>query len=102
MSELIEIAGGEDIFHELRKKKNGKDRIVTSEEVIKRNPDIIIGSWCGKQFKKNQVKKRNGWRKINAVRNNRLYEIKSALILQPGSAALTEGLEKLVEITHSY
>ena len=102
VSELIEIAGGEDIFPELRKKKNGKDRIVTSEEVIKRNPDIIIGSWCGKQFKKNQVKKRNGWRKINAVRNNRLYEIKSALILQPGSAALTEGLEKLVEITHSY
>jgi len=102
VSELIEIAGGEDIFPELRKKKNGKDRIVTSEEVIKRNPDIIIGSWCGKQFKKNIVKKRNGWRKINAVRNNRLYEIKSALILQPGSAALTEGLEKLVEITHSY
>jgi iron complex transport system substrate-binding protein len=102
VSELIEIAGGDDIFPELRNKKNGKERIVTSEKVIKRNPDIIIGSWCGKQFKKNQVKKRGGWDKISAVKNKKLYEIKSSIILQPGPAALTEGLDKLVKLTHSY
>jgi iron complex transport system substrate-binding protein len=102
VSELIEISGGDDIFPELRNKKNGKERIVTSEKVIKRNPDIIIGSWCGKQFKKNQVKKRGGWDKISAVKNKKLYEIKSSIILQPGPAALTEGLDKLVKLTHSY
>jgi len=102
VSELIQVAGGDDIFPELRKKKNGKDRIVTSDEVIKKNPDIIIGSWCGKQFKKNQVKKRNGWGKINAVKNNRLHEIKSSIILQPGPAALTEGLDELIRIIYNF
>ncbi|HKI79829.1 MAG TPA: cobalamin-binding protein [Ignavibacteriaceae bacterium] len=101
VSELIEIAGGNDIFGELRNKKGGKDRIVKPEEVIKRNPEIIIGSWCGKYFKKNVVKKREGWTKISAVKNNKLFEIKSSLILQPGPAAITEGLNQLVKIIHN-
>ena len=101
VSELIEVAGGNDIFKELRNKKGGKDRIVKSEEVIKRNPEIIIGSWCGKHFKKNIVKKREGWIKISAVKNDKLFEIKSSLILQPGPAAITEGLNELVKIIHN-
>lgn len=98
VSQLIEIAGGRDIFPELRDKKSGKERIVDPAEVIKRNPDIIIGSWCGKKFRKNIVRQREGWSKISAVKNKRLHEINSSLILQPGPAALTEGLDKLVEI----
>lgn len=102
VSELIEIAGGREIFTELRDKKSGKDRIVSPEEVIRRNPDIIIGSWCGKKFRKNNVKEREGWNEISAVRYNRLYEVRSALILQPGPASLTEGLDELVKIIHNY
>lgn len=101
VSELIEIAGGEEIFSEFRNKKSAKERFVTSGEVIKRNPDIIIGSWCGKQFKRNIVRKREGWGKINAVKNDKLFEIKSSLILQPGPASLTEGLDELVRIIHT-
>lgn len=102
VSELIEIAGGIDIFSELRNEHSAKNRIVTSEEVIKRNPDIIIGSWCGKKFKKDNVIKREGWENINAVKNIRLFEINSTIILQPGPASLTDGLEKLKEIIQNF
>jgi len=98
VSELIEIAGGEDIFSELREFPDAKRRVVSSEEVIKRNPTIIIGSWCGKQFKKDVVLKREGWSEISAVRNNELHEIKSSIILQPGPASLSEGLDALYSI----
>jgi iron complex transport system substrate-binding protein len=98
VSELIEIAGGRDIFSELRQHHNAKNRIVESNEVIRRNPDIIIGSWCGRPFKKEQVRKRTGWETIAAIRQNRLYEIKSSIILQPGPAALTDGLDELVRV----
>lgn len=98
VSELIEIAGGNDIFPELREFPDAKRRIVQPEEVILRNPDIIIGSWCGKQVKKELIKKRKGWNEISAVKNNRLYEIKSSTILQPGPASLTDGLDALAEI----
>ncbi|HWP83513.1 MAG TPA: cobalamin-binding protein [Bacteroidota bacterium] len=98
VSELIEVAGGEDIFGELRNWHDAKRRIVQAEEVIKRNPDIIIGSWCGRPFKKAEVVKREGWERISAVRTNRLYEMKSTIILQPGPAALTDGLDELVKI----
>jgi iron complex transport system substrate-binding protein len=100
VSELIEIAGGTDIFSELREFPDAKRRIVSSEEVIKRNPDIIIGSWCGKQFKKEVVLKRKGWNEISAVKNNELHEVKSSIILQPGPASLTEGLDALYSIIH--
>ncbi len=98
VSELIEIAGGQGIFPELRQHHNAKNRIVESNEVIRRNPDIIIGSWCGRPFKKEQVRKRTGWETITAIQQNRLYEIKSSIILQPGPAALTDGLDELVRV----
>lgn len=102
VSELIEIAGGEEIFKELRSCKSAKDRIVSGEEVIKRNPDIIIGSWCGKGFKKNKVINREGWSQINAIKNKKLFEIKSSIILQPGPAAINEGLDALLKIIHDF
>lgn len=101
VSELIEIAGGEDIFAELRVHHRAKDRIVQPGEVVRRNPDIMIGSWCGRPFKKEQVRQRPGWEKITAIQRNQLYEIKSSIILQPGPAALTDGLDVLVRIIQS-
>jgi iron complex transport system substrate-binding protein len=98
VSELIEIAGGEDIFPDLRSSKSGKERIIKSEEVVERNPDIIIASWCGKKFKKENLVSREGWEKINAVKNNKIFEIDSTIILQPGPASLTEGLDELLRI----
>lgn len=98
VSELIEIAGGEDVFAELRVHHRAKDRIVQPEEVVRRNPDIIIGSWCGRPFKKERVRQRPGWEKIAAIQKDQLYEIKSSIILQPGPAALTDGLDELVRI----
>ncbi len=98
VSELIEIAGGTDIFPELRSFPDAKRRIVDPETVIERNPSIIIGSWCGKMFKKDQVRNRVGWQTIEAVRNNELHEIRSSIILQPGPAALTDGLDALVAV----
>ncbi|HXI87096.1 MAG TPA: cobalamin-binding protein [Parvularculaceae bacterium] len=98
VSELIEIAGGENVFADRAFNQAAKDRFVTAEEVLAAAPDIIIGSWCGKGFKKDQVAARPGFSKIPAVRANRLFEIKSSIILQPGPAALTNGLEALVRI----
>ncbi len=102
VSELIEIAGGTEIFSEFRDKQSASDRIVKPEEVIKRNPDIIIASWCGKKFKKNKLVERENWNEINAVKNDKIYEIDSTLILQPGPASLTEGLDELVKIIRAW
>ncbi len=98
VSELIKIAGGKDIFY--TKSLNGlaKDRIISEEDVIKENPDIIIGSWCGKKVNFDQIRNRKGWDRINAIKYNKIYEIKSPLILQPGPAALTDGLDEIVKI----
>ena len=98
VSELITVAGGADIFPEFAACKSAKERITTPDAVIERSPDIIIGSWCGKKFSKDRVAARPGFDVIPAVRNRRLYEIKSALILQPGPAALTDGLAALETI----
>ena len=95
VDELIEIAGGDSIFPELRTQQAAKDRIVNPADVILRDPQVIIGSWCGRQVKKNLIRAREGWSAITAVRDDQLYEIKSAYILQPGPAALTEGLRQL-------
>lgn len=95
VEELIETAGGECVFPELRKHQGAKDRIVDPASVIKRDPEVIIGSWCGRAVKKEWIRQRNGWDQISAVRNNHLFEIKSAYILQPGPASLTEGLRQL-------
>lgn len=96
VSELISIAGGGDIFPRLAKEKAAKDRIVAAEAVIAANPDIILASWCGKKVVPERIRQRAGWNSIAAVRNNRIVEIKSPLILQPGPAALTDGLDAIV------
>ena len=99
VSELIEIAGGEPCCKALSKYPDGKRRIIEDPQfIIDANPDIILGSWCGRKFRPEQVAARDGWNQITAVRNNDLYEIKSPLILQPGPAALTEGLDALHDI----
>jgi iron complex transport system substrate-binding protein len=95
VSELIEAAGGVDIFADRAGGKSAKERIVTAEEIIARAPDIIIGSWCGKRFRAGKVTARPGFDQLPAVRNGTLHEIKSSLILQPGPAALTDGLRAL-------
>lgn len=102
VSELIEIAGGLDIFSELSLKKSAKERFVDSKMVIEASPDIIIASWCGKKVNKGKIISRNGWNKIPAVVNKNIYEIKSPIILQPGPACLTDGLSKLVEIIDEF
>jgi iron complex transport system substrate-binding protein len=102
VSELIGIAGGTNIFAELAASQAAKDRIVTAEEVIRRAPDIIIGSWCGKKFRGESVAARPGFVALPAVRNHQLHEIKSALILQPGPAALTDGLAALAAIVNAH
>ncbi|HXX25857.1 MAG TPA: ABC transporter substrate-binding protein [Pseudolabrys sp.] len=98
VSELVEAAGGIEVFPTLAVKKNAKDRIVSSDAVIAAKPDIIIGSWCGKKFVPGKVAARPGFAVIPAVASGWLREIKSALILQPGPAALTDGLDALSAI----
>lgn len=95
VEELIETAGGECIFPHLRKHQSAKNRIVNPADVITKDPEVIIGSWCGRAVKREWIRKRDGWDKISAIRKNHIYEVKSAYILQPGPAALTEGLRQL-------
>jgi iron complex transport system substrate-binding protein len=102
VAELVDLAGGIGLFPALSRHKNAKDRIVSSEEVIAAAPDIIVGSWCGKKFVPAKVAARPGFASIPAVRDGFLREIKSALILQPGPAALTDGLDALVAIVHEW
>jgi iron complex transport system substrate-binding protein len=102
VSELVEIAGGIDIFADRRNQGAAKDRIVRMEEVVAREPDLIIGSWCGKKFRPERVAARPSFAQIHAVQTTNLYEIKSSLILQPGPAALTDGLAKLKEIIQGW
>ena len=97
VSELIEIAGGEDVLPKLRCQKAAKDRIISPDAVRAAAPDVILASWCGKKVVPDKIRKRPGWNEIPAVRNDRIVEIKSALILQPGPAALTDGLDAIVK-----
>ena len=101
VSELVEAAGGVDIFADRAACKAAKERIVAANDVIGRQPDIIIGSWCGKKFRPEKVVVRPGFGAIPAVQRGALHEIKSALILQPGPAALTDGLAALQTIIGS-
>ncbi len=103
VSELIGIAGGDDCFPELAVAPLGKDRIVADPlEVVRRAPDIIVGSWCGKKFRPERVAEREGWEEVPAVRDGELHEVKSALILQPGPAALSDGLAELSRIVAAW
>ena len=99
VSELLGIAGGDDCFPELAQQSLGKDRIIADgAEIVRRDPDIIIGSWCGKKFRPEKVAARAGWQDVSAVKNRQLFEIKSVDILQPGPAALTDGVAQLHRI----
>ena len=99
VSELLGIAGGDDCFPELARESLGKNRIIADgAEIVRRNPDIILGSWCGKKFRPENVAARTGWSAVNAVRHQQLFEIKSPDILQPGPAALTDGVQKMQQI----
>ena len=99
VSELIGVAGGDDVFPERALWALGKDRILgDASEVIRRAPDVIFGSWCGKRFRPNLVAARAGWDAVPAVRDGELHEIKSPIILQPGPAALTDGLDAIHKV----
>jgi iron complex transport system substrate-binding protein len=95
VDELIEIAGGLPIFSELRTKPLAKDRIVSADEAAARDPEVVIASWCGKAVRKRTIVDRPGWASVAAVRAGQIYEVKSTYILQPGPAALTEGVRQL-------
>ncbi|MEM6663233.1 MAG: cobalamin-binding protein [Pseudomonadota bacterium] len=96
VSELVEIGGGRDVFPEHANQAAATDRIVTTDQVIAAAPDIVIASWCGKKVRPEKIAARPGWDAIPAVRTGRIFEIKSPLILQPGPAALTDGLDAII------
>jgi iron complex transport system substrate-binding protein len=99
VSELMGIAGGDDCFPELAKQSLGKQRIIADgADIVQRQPDIILGSWCGKKFRPENVAARTGWQDVPAVRHQQLFEIKSPDILQPGPAALTDGVAKMHQL----
>jgi iron complex transport system substrate-binding protein len=96
VSELVGVAGGDDVFPELAQQSLGRDRVISDAlEPVRRAPDVIVGSWCGKKFRPERVAARPGWAAVPAVAGGQLHEIKSCDILQPGPAALTDGLEQL-------
>jgi iron complex transport system substrate-binding protein len=97
VEELVEIAGGEPIFPELREKRLAKDRIVHEDDALRRMPDVILASWCGKKMKKSTITSRAGWASLPAVQHDRIYDIPSTYILQPGPAALTDGVRMIYE-----
>ena len=98
VSELVEIAGGEDVFSALSHSQGANGRIVAPSAVVEKAPDIMIASWCGKKFRPERVREREGWQAVPAVRDGELHEVKSAEILQPGPAALTDGVRRLQSI----
>ena len=99
VAELVRIAGGDDIFPERALEPLAKARILEdADEVVRRAPDIILGSWCGKKFRPEKVAARPGWDAIPAVRDAQLHEVKSPIILQPGPAALTDGVGRIARI----
>jgi len=103
VSELVSIAGGEDVFPELARSPGAAGRtIADGGEVVRRAPDLILGSWCGKKFRPERVRARPGWDAIPAVRDGELHEIKSAEILQPGPAALTDGVARIHAILSAW
>jgi len=101
VEELVEIAGGEPIFPELRLAKLGRDRIVDPDEVVRRNPDAIVASWCGRPVRKEKIAARPGWERVTAVKRGEIHEIKSPYILQPGPASLTVGVQQLHDIVRN-
>ena len=101
VSELIEMAGGRDIFTELREQPNASGRVVTPQEVARRNPHIILASWCGKPLDSAAIAGRAGWQEVDAVKAGRIYEIAGEDILSPGPSLLA-GLRRIHEIVQEY
>ncbi|SEL73890.1 iron complex transport system substrate-binding protein [Stigmatella aurantiaca] len=97
-SELVELVGGEDVCAESRAHPEAKGRIFTPEEVARRNPEAVIASWCGRKAKRDKIVSRPGWKEVRAVVDDQLYEVKSSFILQPGPAALSDGVDQLARI----
>ena len=102
VSELVEIAGGEDVLKDLSLSQGASGRIHDGRRVVQAAPDVILGSWCGKRFRPERVAARPGWQDVPAVRNGELHEIKSADILQPGPAALTDGVRRIYALLAGY
>lgn len=100
-SELVELCGGEDICVETRTQQGAKGRIYEPEEIARRDPEVVIASWCGRKAKREKIVARPGWGDVAAVRGDQLYEVKSSLILQPGPASLTDGVAQLEQIIHA-
>ncbi len=98
VEELVEIAGGDPIFPELRHARLGRERIVDPAEVARRAPDVVVASWCGKRVNKDRIRHRAGWGRVPAVTHDRIFEVKATYILQPGPASLTEGVRQLHDI----
>ena len=97
-SELVELVGGEDVCAETRVQQGASGRIFAPEEIARRNPDAVIASWCGRKARPEKIRARPGWQQVRAVLDDQLYEVKSTYILQPGPAALTDGVNQLAEI----
>jgi iron complex transport system substrate-binding protein len=97
-SELLELCGADDVCSESRSQQGAKGRIYAPEEVARRDPELVVGSWCGRKVKRDKMVARPGWSAVQAVKDGQLYEVKSALILQPGVAALTDGVEQLARV----
>lgn len=95
VDELLEIAGGHPVFPDLREEHDARQRILKPEAVIERDPQVIIASWCGRKVNKSSIRQRDGWSVVEAIQKNHVYEVKSTYILQPGPAALTEGVRQL-------
>jgi iron complex transport system substrate-binding protein len=100
-SELVEIAGGEDVCQESRTQQGAKGRVYEPQEIARRDPEAVIASWCGRKASREKISSRPGWSDVTAVRDDQLYEVKSSYILQPGPAALTDGLEQLAKIVRA-
>src|SRR5205823_6856177 len=97
-SELLELVGADDVCREARQEQGAKGRIFAPEEVARRDPEVVIASWCGRKAKREKIVARPGWDQVAAVRGDQLYEVKSTFILQPGPAALTDGVDQLARI----
>src|SRR5438477_8692373 len=98
VEELVEIAGGAPIFPELAGARLARDRVVDPSEVARRDPEVVLASWCGKKVQPSRIRERTGWHAVSAVAHDRIFEVKSTYILQPGPASLTEGVRQIHEI----
>jgi len=101
VSEIIELAGGNDIFHDRSKGVLAKDRFVSSAEIVELNPEVIIGCWCGKKVNLNHFKSRENWSGIDAIQKSMIYEVEPEIFLQPGPAPILDGLDRLYHILHT-